>query len=132
MLTACAMQSQDTISDDGRPATFDTLRMPSLNTPISFPFWMVKAIALDLEEKERLEEETQILALEVETYRKLLASLEQKDRQRILQLGLLEKNLNLVQEQLRAERQSTKPDRTLTWLLRLLGALGAGFLLGRF
>ena len=142
MLTACAMQSQDTISDDGRPhrslrpvrsnpATFDTLRMPSLNTPISFPFWMVKAIALDLEEKQRLELEAQLYSQEVKTYRRMLHSLEEKDLKRKEQLQLLEKNTSLLKEQLRAEQQSDKGAGIWRWSLRLLGALGAGFILGR-
>jgi len=92
---------------------------------------MVKAIALDLEEKQRLELEAQLYSQEVETYRRMLGSLEEKDQKRKEQLQLLEKNTSLLKEQLRAEQQSDKGARIWRWSLRLLTALGAGFILGR-
>src|SRR5690606_27820941 len=131
MLTVCAMQSQDTISADARPHRFLKPVRSNPATPICFPFWMVKAIALDLEEKQRLELEAQLYSQEVETYRRMLGSLEEKDQKRKEQLQLLEKNTSLIKEQLRIEIKSKKNFGVLTWTLRLLVALGAGFLLGR-
>ena len=92
---------------------------------------MVKAIALDLEEKDRLEQEVLLLGLEKEILEKLVNVLEQKDRDRLLQLELSGKNCKLLEVQLQAERESKKEDNWMIWALRLLGALGAGFLLGR-
>src|SRR5690606_13272739 len=131
MLTVCAMQSQDTISADARPHRFLKPVRSNPATPICFPFWMVKAIALDLEEKQHLELEAQLYSQEVETYQQMLHSLEEKDQKRKEQLQLLEKNTSLLKEQLRAEQQSDKGARIWRWSLRLLAALGAGFILGR-
>src|SRR5690606_6554048 len=103
MLTVCAMQSQDTISADGRPHRSQIPVRSNPVTPICFPFWMAKAIALDLEEKQRLELEVQLYSQEVETYQYLLSSLEEKDENRELQLQLLGKNTALIKEQLRVE-----------------------------
>jgi len=138
MLTAFGSWSQDTIADNGSPNRFSKpvrAYAPYETTdtrPISFPFWMVKAIALDLEEKSRLELENQLYALEMETYKGWITSLEENEKNRRSQLKLLEKNAALLQEQLRAEQQSEKGAGIFIWSLRLLGALGAGFVLGRF
>ena len=138
MLTVCTTWSQDTIVDVARPDWFlkpvRSYSAPDTTDlrPISFPFWMVREIALDLEEKQQLELETQLYALELETYQKLVESMEKQEQQRQLQLELLHKNSSLLEAQLQAEKQGTKGTGTLVWSLRLLGALGAGFLLGRF
>lgn len=91
---------------------------------------MAQAIALDLEEKDRLEHEVRLLGLEKETLMHLVKGLEQKDRNRMLQLELSEKNNGLLEVQLQAAREIRKDDGWTLWALRLLGALGAGFLLG--
>ena len=132
MLTVCAMQSQDTISSNNWNLEFKNWDFPSGDLrPVSFPFWMAQAIALDLEEKDRLENEVRLLGLEKETLVYLVKGLEQKDRNRLLQLELSEKNISLLEVQLQAEREIRKEDGWMLWALRLLGALGAGFLLGR-
>ena len=123
MLTVCTARSQDTIADSP-PDSLD-LR------PVSFPFWIVHQIALDLEEKSRLEQEVELLLLEKSSYRLLVTGLEQKDQERRLQLELLEKNQELLKVQLKAEEETKRGEPWLLWALRLLGALGAGFVLGR-
>ena len=126
------MQSQGTISGNNWNLEFKNWNFPSGDLrPVSFPFWMAQAIALDLEEKHRLEQEAILLVLEKETLERLVKGLEQKDRERLLQLELLEKNRKLLEVQLKAEREVKKEDGWLLWALRLLGALGTGFLLGR-
>ena len=133
MLTVCTARSQATIGKvsgegQGRPGSLET----GLDVrPISFPFWMVKQIALDLAEKERLEQEVQLLLLEISTSRSLVAGLELQDQDRRLQLQLLEENLQLLEVQLKAEREIKNTDSWVVGALRLLGALGAGFMLGR-
>ena len=134
MLTVCAMQSQDTISNNNWNLEFKNWNFPLDTTdirPVSFPFWMAQAIALDLEEKDRLEQEVLLLGLEKEILEKLVNVLEQKDQDRLLQLELSGKNCKLLEVQLQAEREIKKEDSWMLWALRLLGALGAGFLLGR-
>ena len=134
MLTVCAMQSQDTISSNNWNLEFKNWDFPLDTTdlrPVSFPFWMAQAIALDLEEKFRLEQEAQLLVLEKETLEHLVKGLKQKDQDRLLQLQLSDKNRKLLEVQLQAEREIKKEDGWMLWALRLLGALGAGFLLGR-
>ena len=137
MLTVCTMWSQDTIVDVARPDWFlkpvRSYSAPDTTDlrPISFPFWMVREIALDLEEKQQLELEAQLYALEVEAYQKLLESMEAQEQQRRLQLELLGRNISLVEAQLQAEKNSVKSTSKMQWYLRLLGALGVGFVLGR-
>ena len=128
------MQSQDTISSNNWNLEFKNWDFPLDTTdlrPVSFPFWMAQAIALDLEEKFRLEQEAQLLVLEKETLEHLVKGLKQKDQDRLLQLQLSDKNRKLLEVQLQAEREIKKEDGWMLWALRLLGALGAGFLLGR-
>ena len=124
--TVCTMWSQDTISNSNWNLEFENRDLP----PVSFPFWMAREIALDLEEKDRLQQEVQLLWLEKETLARLVSALEQKDRNRLLQLELFEKNKGLLEIQLQAEKKINKGD-WITWILRVLGAFGAGFLLGR-
>ena len=137
MLTVCTSWSQDTIVDAARPNRFPkpVRSYPPLDTTdhrhVCFPFWMVREIALDLEEKELLEQEVALFVLEAEQYQTLLQALERKDQSRVLQLQLLERNTFLLQEQLRVEKLSEKGTRPLIWALRILAALGAGFLFGR-
>ena len=137
MLTVCTSWSQDTIADAARPNRFPkpVRSYPPLDTTdhrhVCFPFWMVREIALDLEEKELLEQEVALFVLEAEQYQSLLQALERKDQSRVLQLQLLERNTFLLQQQLRAEKQSNKEPARYNWWLRLLAALGAGFLFGR-
>lgn len=126
MSTVCTMWSQDTISNTNWNLEFANRDLP----PVSFPFWMAREIALDLEEKNRLQQEVQLLWLEKETLARLVSALEQKDRNRLLQLELFEKNKGLLEIQLQAEKKINKGD-WITWILRVLGAFGAGFLLGR-
>ena len=124
--TVCTMWSQDTISNSNWNLEFENRDLP----PVSFPFWMAREIALDLEEKDHLQQEVQLLWLEKETLARLISALEQKDRNRLLQLELFEKNKGLLEIQLQAEKKINKGD-WITWILRVLGAFGAGFLLGR-
>ena len=126
MSTVSTMWSQDTISNSNWNLEFENRDLP----PVSFPFWMAREIALDLEEKDRLQQEVQLLWLEKETLARLVSALEQKDRNRLLQLELFEKNKGLLEIQLQAEKKINKGD-WITWILRVLGAFGAGFLLGR-
>lgn len=158
MLTAYTAKSQDTTTKPARnsvtlslskvipvtlslskgatghtmPRELRQAQLDSLDTrPISFPFWMVQAIALDLVEKDRLELEVELLVLEKETWKRLVTGLEHKDQNRQLQMELLEKNQRLLKVQLQAERDNEKGEGWVIWALRLLGALGAGFTLGR-
>ena len=118
LLTVCEMRSQDTT--DVRP--------------VGFPFWMVQQIALDLEEKSRLEAREGILLLELSKYRELTAGLEKTASDGELQLHLIQKENRLLQsrlESIRAMRPAKKYGADLSQILSLIGALGAGYLLGR-
>src|SRR5690606_30803565 len=84
MWTACALWSQDAIKDPiNRPHRFwkPVRSGPSSDTldlrPITFPFWMVREIALDLEEKSRLEGELLLFDLELQAYKTLTAGLQE-------------------------------------------------------
>ncbi|HET8854724.1 MAG TPA: hypothetical protein VFM60_02260 [Salinimicrobium sp.] len=58
--------------------------------------------------------------------------MEEKEQQRQEQVELLRKNISLLQTQLQVEKQSMKPAGTVVWSLRLMAALGVGFVLGNF
>ena len=97
--------------------------------PVSFPFWMVREIALDLEEKSRLEAQQELLEQEIGTYNLLVLGLEKEKRNLVLQLELLGRNQQLLLSQLEATRKG-KPEKPIKWILRLIAALGTGFILG--
>ena len=118
LLTACAMRSQDTT--DVRP--------------VVFPFWIVQQIALDLQEKSRLEAREGILLLELSKYKELTAGLEKSGGERELQLHLLQKENRLLQSGLalpQATRTAEEFRAGLSQILSLISALGAGYLLGK-
>ncbi len=97
--------------------------------PVSFPFWMVREIALDLEEKSRLEAQQGLLEVEIGTYSRLVQGLEKENGALELQLELLEKNQQLLLLQVEAARNK-RSGTSLKWVLRILAALGTGFILG--
>ena len=97
--------------------------------PVSFPFWMVREIALDLEEKSHLEAQQELLEQEIGTYNLLVLGLEKEKRNLVLQLELLGRNQQLLLSQLEATRKG-KPEKPIKWILRLIAALGTGFILG--
>lgn len=118
------MRSQS-ITDD--PALRDTTDARS----VVLPFWMVREIALDLEEHEHYAKELQLLEWQIETYRSLVKSMQEKEARRLLQLELMKKNTGMLLKQLTTEASARKSANSLKWWGRLLAALGAGFLLGR-
>lgn len=124
MWTVSTARSQDTIPEP--------LPTPLDLRPVSFPFWMAKQIALDLEEKHRLETELQLMELQLLGQRSLVAGLEEREMNRLLQIELLEKNQQLLQVQLEGARaKAQQKGSQWIWMLRFLAALGSGFVLGR-
>ena len=63
MWTACAMRSQSTTVDSGSTRPVFLSRDTTDTRAVSFPFWMVREIALDLKEKSRLEIQEELLEL---------------------------------------------------------------------
>ena len=137
LLTVCTARSQDTTAEAApglRNPPKPLSPSPGIDTsdtrPVCFPFWMAKQIALDLEEKRRLEDLHRLDSLQLTGYRKLVAGLEQQQQHRELQRVLLQKQVSLLELQLKGEKQIRPSNGTLTWTLRLLAALGAGYLFG--
>ena len=130
------MWSQGVIAE-GTPGLSEHTRTPiqgdSLDVrPVSFPFWMVQAIALDLEEKSRLDLEVLLLEKELATYKILVSGLEENGRRKDLQLELSRKNTSLLELQLQAEKAEKAESSFLQRGLGLLGALVTGYILGAF
>lgn len=98
--------------------------------PVEFPFWMVQQIALDLNEKDRLTDinrlQSQEIALLETQISNLSAQLGQKEQQFELQKGIAER------WKLRYEMEVAKvpEDNTWSWIWKVIGALGIGYLLG--
>ena len=90
---------------------------------------MVREIALDLKEKSRLEIQEELLELEIKTYKSLVQGLEEESRNMELQLKLMQKNQHLLLTQLKAEN-TRKPLQDVKWVIRMIAALGTGFILG--
>ena len=114
MSTASVMRSQDTT--DVRP--------------VVFPFWMVQEVALDLVEKSALEYREKIMMLELSKYKAVVSNLEKTISNRELQLQLLRKENDLLQSRLEFKKSNRIRNNSFFWLLRLIGALGAGYLIG--
>ena len=118
MLTACDLWSQGATPD-------------SLDTrPITFPFWMVKEMAIDLAEKDRLQALQLATDLELQIYAERITGFEKVIQAKDLQLGLLEKNNVSLTVQLEAEKAKKPKDKTFLWILRLIGAAAVGFVAG--
>lgn len=124
------MQSQDTIADPNWDLESEYWNFPQDTRAVSFPFWMVKEIALDLEEKSLLEVQVELLELETGTYSLLVQGLEKEQVNKQLQLELLQKNQQLLQSQLKAVKNRKPKPQDLKWLLRMAAALGTGYMLG--
>ncbi|MGM0934615.1 MAG: hypothetical protein ACQEWD_14345 [Bacteroidota bacterium] len=114
LLTAYTARSQDTT--DSRS--------------VAFPFWMAREIALDLEEKSRLEANEKITAMELATLTSLVKSLEKTNQTKDLQIELLKKNNILQLQQLTTTKLQKHNPVTFTWILRLIAALSVGYVIG--
>jgi hypothetical protein len=123
MWTVFGMRSQDTIANPDRHFSRDT-------RSVSFPFWMAREIAVDLEEKSLLKAREELLLLEIGTWKLLVGGLEQEKATMELQLELLQKNQQLLQSQLKAARSTRQTAKDLKWVLRMTAALGVGYILG--
>lgn len=91
---------------------------------------MAREIALDLLEKERLEAAEKLWALELGTYKELVAGWERSGLQKDLQIKLLQEQQVLLATQLESEKIKKPRKDSFSWFMLLLGALGAGVLLG--
>ena len=129
MWTACAMRSQSTTGESGSTGPVFLSRDTTDTRAVSFPFWMVWEIALDLKEKSRLEIQEELLELEIKTYKSLVQGLEEESRNMELQLKLMQKNQHLLLTQMKAEN-TRKPLQDVKWVIRMIAALGTGFILG--
>lgn len=91
---------------------------------------MVKEIALDLNEKDHLKSNLNLMTMELVSYKSLTKNLETTSNQKSLQLKLLRKDTHLLKSQLKSEKATKPKDKTFLWTLRLLTALATGYLLG--
>ena len=92
---------------------------------------MVKEIAQDLEEKNRLEAKVQLLWLEVEAYQSLVSGFEKNEIRRSQQIELLQQHNAILHTRLQARQVKKSGDNLILLVLQLLGALGIGYLVGR-
>lgn len=134
-------QINDHTSNENKAAIYrihstDSLYRRSQDTtdkrPVTFPFWMAKEIALDLEEKSRLETNEKITSLELATLTSLIESLEKSNQNRNLQIELLKSNNKLHQQQLTTSKLQKSNPGTFTWILRLMACFSLGYLIGNF
>ena len=98
------------------------------NKQVCFPFWMARRIALDLEEKQRLEATARVTTRQLEALAALQTGTEKTARQKDLQLALLQKQVLLLEK--RPKKRPDPPNNSLLWALRLTAALVCGYLLG--
>lgn len=102
------------------------------NRQVTFPFWMAREIALDLEEKSRLEANEKITAIELATLTSLVKSLEKTNQTKDLQIELLRSSNALQQQQLTTSKLQKQYPGTFTWILRLIAAFSIGYVIGNF
>ena len=128
ILTVFGMRSQDTIPDPEGDLEWETRDFTPDTRAISFPFWMVREIALDLEERSLLE--LQVELLETATCRLLVQGLEKEQENKQLQLELLQKNQLLLHTRLKLAGIPKAGGNTWKWMVRMTAALGIGYMLG--
>ena len=120
MWTACATWSQGiTVNRDSTDVR-----------PVSFPFWMVREIALDLSEKDHLEGLQELSLKEIALLRTLAAGLERNSRHKSLQISLLKAQITSLEVSLKTGRRRRPRDQLWHRLLQMAGALGIGYVLG--
>ena len=112
MLTVCGMRSQDTT--DVRP--------------VVLPFWMAKEVALDLSEKERLEEMAEITALQLLKYQLLVKGLEKNNFDFGLQVELLQRKNKLLEKTHNVKNDNIKYRKFILWGIRLLSIFSVAYL----
>lgn len=113
MLTASIMRSQDTT--DVRPVTF--------------PFWMAKEIAIDLNNYKRLQALQEISDMEVAAYIRLTKNLQEITSKQALQMDLLKSNNSSLEKQLEIWKTKKELPLFAKWLIGA-GAFLAGYFVG--
>ncbi|MGY5846599.1 hypothetical protein ACW6QP_04205 [Salegentibacter sp. HM20] len=114
------------------PIAFMARSQDTINEPyLSIPYWMAKQIALDLEDRARLMALENISAMEISTLRALITNLESSNAKQTLQISLLQENNLILTRQFQSCKSSKPGNNTFLWLLRLMGAVGVGVVLGR-
>lgn len=105
---------------------------PSLsqNAIVKLPFDVAKKVALDLEELDRLREVEVIQDLQINNYKEQVWTLGEISREKSGQIALLNRNLQLIENQLEAEKASKPKLKRGPWILAVMGALGVGFMAG--
>lgn len=96
------------------------------DTIVKLPFSVAKKIALDLVEKDRLEAVERVNVLQISNLKEQINSLEITVDKKDLQLGLLNKNITILDTQLEAEKMK-KPKPQFLWYLLIAAA---GYIVG--
>ena len=116
MLTVCGMRSQDTT---------DT-------RPVVLPFWMVREVALDLSEKERLEEMSEITSLQLFKYQMLVQGLEKNNADFALQVELLQRKNERLEGELGIKNEIISKGSSFLSPVKILAVLAFGYFIVNF
>lgn len=98
--------------------------------PVTFPFWMVQEIALDLEEKDRLEMVDVINTLRISALNTEIDKWSALDKHKVNQIRLKDKFISILQSQYEAERVKKDYKYKFTDFLKDIGKVGIGAVLG--
>jgi hypothetical protein len=102
----------------------------SQNDTVKLPFEIAKKIALDLEEKDRLQSVQKVNTLIIANLKEQNSTLSLQSENKSTQLVLLRDSYNILKTQLEAEKAKKPGSNWLVWALATLAAFGGGFVLG--
>lgn len=98
--------------------------------PVTFPFWVVQEIAIDLEEKDRLHAVDQVNTLRISALYEQIDKYIILDQHKINQIELKDKFIRILQSQYDAEVAKKNDGYKFNDFLKDVGKVGFGVLLG--
>lgn len=100
--------------------------------PISFPFWMVQEIALDLEDLDAFRKVEMVNSLIISNLKEQLSVLSKRDQLHVEQKELLQNTIDIIRNQYEAEKLKKPKSNWFVWLLATIAAFGSGFVVASF
>lgn len=98
--------------------------------PVTFYFWEVQQIALDLEEKDRLQAVDAINTLRISALKQEINKFIDLDKHRVNQIQLKDKFISILNSQYEAEKVKKDDGYKFNDFLKDVGKVGLGAILG--
>ncbi len=107
-----------------------SLSIFSQEDTVKLPFEIAKKIALDMEEKDRLQAVDKVNTLIIANLKEQNNTLFLQSENKSAQLALLRNSYSILQSQFEAAKAKKPKSNWFVWALATLAALGTGFIAG--